>query len=43
MIEFLLGILGLAFSIFIIVIAILTWINTNKLVYHQGFENLGHD
>ena len=41
MIVLLLNLLGLAFSIFIIVIVILTWINTNKLVNRQGFENFG--
>ena len=38
--------LNLAFSIFIIVIVILTWINTNKIVDNttkNSFENFGRD
>ena len=37
MIALLLNFIGLCFSIFIIVIVILTWTNTNKLVHSEPF------
>ena len=37
MIVLLLNFIGLCFSIFIIVIVILTWTNTNKLVHNETF------
>ena len=37
MIVLLLNFIGLCFSIFIIVIVILTWTNTNKLVHSEPF------
>ena len=40
MIVLLLNFIGLCFSIFIIVIVILTWTNTNKLVHNETFKQI---